>query len=150
MRISFGSVDHFEGWDRFPAFVRSLILENRLKRVAEIGAGANPALSPEFAHDHRLEYLAVDEDEAELKKAQGDKLTVYDVCEKACRIPGAPYDLVFGRMAAEHFRDAYAAYDNMLHSLVPGGIVVQSFACLYSVPFLVNRLVPESVSDLLL
>src|SRR5450755_3642966 len=110
MRISFGTVDSFEGWEKFPPYVASMILENGLKRVAEIGAGANPALNPEFAHGHQLEYLAIDEDESELRKAQGGTLTVYDVCEKACTFPGAPYDLIFGRMAAEHFRDAYTAY----------------------------------------
>lgn len=150
MRVSFRSVDNFEGWQAFPPFIGSIILENRLQRVVEVGAGANPAISREFVEANRLEYLAIDRDAAELGKGEGDNLTVFDLCDKACIVPGAPYDLIFGRMAAEHFRDATAAYENMLQSLTPGGILVQSFACLSSLPFLVNAFTPEPISDFLL
>jgi SAM-dependent methyltransferase len=150
MRILYGTVENFEGWERFPILVAAIIREHGLKRVAEIGAGANPAVSPDFVRQNRLHYLAVDEDESELKKAVGGNLLAFDICRKESLLPGAPYDLVLGRMTAEHFRDASSAYHNMFHSLAPGGILVQSFACLYSSPFLVNRFMPEAICDWML
>jgi len=150
LQTSYLPVDQFEGWGRFPGFIESVIQQYGATRVAEIGAGANPAIGAEFARAHRLEYLALDEDENEIRKANGARMALFDICRSSSTIPGAPYHLIFGRMTAEHFRDADAAYGNMIRSLAPGGIVVQSFACLYSLPFLVNRLTPERVAAPLL
>jgi hypothetical protein len=57
MKILFDHLDQFQGWpitersgdDRNNvAFLKSLILQNGLQRICEVGAGANPALDVEW------------------------------------------------------------------------------------------------------
>jgi SAM-dependent methyltransferase len=154
MVVTFRSVDEFEGWDKFPAFIEKVIANYSPKRVCEIGAGANPAIGPDVVRKHGLQFCAVDEVETELLKSgvAGTETTatsVYDVCAPDAPVPGAPYDLIFSRMTAEHFRDSDHAYRNMLHALAPGGLSVHCFATLYALPFVLNRMLPDSVSDFL-
>lgn len=149
MKITFRSVEDFEGWYRFPGFIEEVIASQRGKRVCEIGAGANPALGPDEIRRHGLEFRAVDEVEGELLKSGMKETSVFDVCLPNARVPGAPYDVIFSRMTAEHFRDPLHAYKNMLQALVPGGLSVHCFATLYALPFVVNRLVPDRISDML-
>src|ERR1700745_2191713 len=128
MKITFGSVDDFEGWYKFPAFIEDIISTQPVKRVCEIGAGATPALADETIRRRGLTFRAVDEVEDELLKSGRNQTTVYDVCQPGAPVPGAPYDLVFSRMTAEHFREPRNAYRNMLQALVPGGLSVHCFA----------------------
>lgn len=147
MKISFRSVDEFEGWYKFPAFIEETLSAHSAKRVCEIGAGANPALTSDAIQRHRLEFRAVDEVATELQKSGMGESYVYDVCGSGTPVPGAPYDLIFSRMTAEHFRDPRNAYRNIYEALVPGGLSVHCFATLYSLPFLLNRLLPDRLSD---
>ncbi len=73
-----------------------------------------------------------------------------DICTPDSQIPGAPYDLIFSRMTAEHFRDAEAAHANIFRALRPGGLALHSFATLYSLPFVANRFMPDQLSERLL
>jgi SAM-dependent methyltransferase len=148
MIVTFRKVDDFEGWDKFPAFIEEVIARNSLTRVCEIGAGANPAISRDTIRNHGLTFRAADQVEAELLKAGTPDTSVYDVCADA-PVPGAPYDLIFSRMTAEHFRNPVCAYINMFKALKPGGLGVHSFATLYALPFVLNRLLPDRVSDIL-
>jgi SAM-dependent methyltransferase len=149
MKITFRSVDEFEGWYKFPSFIEELIASQPGKRVCEIGAGANPALGYDAIRRHGVTFRAVDEVECELQKSGIQETSVCDVCAPGARVPGAPYDLIFSRMAAEHFRDPRHAYLNMREALVPGGLSVHCFATLYALPFVVNRLLPDRVTDFL-
>jgi SAM-dependent methyltransferase len=148
MVITFRQVDEFEGWQKFPAFIEDVIARNSAKRVCEIGAGANPAVGQDAIHKYGLTFRAADQVEEELLKSEMVETSVYDVCATA-PMPGAPYDLIFSRMAAEHFRDPERAYANMFEALGPGGLAVHSFATLYALPFLLNRMLPDRVSDFL-
>jgi SAM-dependent methyltransferase len=148
MNVSFRQVDEFEGWDKFPAFIEEVIAGNSAKRVCEIGAGANPAIDRDAIGKYGLTFRAVDQVEGELVKSGRAETSVYDVCAEA-PVPGAPYDLIFSRMAAEHFRDPGCAYTNIFEALAPGGLAVHSFATLYALPFVLNRVLPDRVSDFL-
>jgi SAM-dependent methyltransferase len=159
MKIVFDHLDKFQGWridersgdDRDNvALLKSLIVQQGLKRVCEVGAGANPALDENFIAREGLTYIALDEHESELEKAKRSDVAVFDICAPDADIPGAPYDLVYSRMTAEHFRDADAAHRNMFRALRPGGFALHSFATLYSLPFLANRLIPDGFSELML
>jgi hypothetical protein len=149
MNVTFRSVDEFEGWDKCPAFIEEVIARHSPRRVCEIGAGANPAIGSDAIRRHRLQFRAVDEVEGELLKSGMTETSVYDVCAADAAVPGAPYDLVFSRMAAEHFRDPCQAYKNMFEALAPGGLSVHCFATLYALPFVLNRLLPDRLSDFL-
>ena len=148
MVITFRQVDEFEGWDKFPAFIEEVIARNSVKRVCEIGAGANPAIGQDAIRKCGLTFRAVDQVEGELLKSGMAETSVYDVCA-GDPVPGAPYDLIFSRMTAEHFRDPARAYCNMFEALTAGGLAVHSFATLYALPFVLNCMLPDLVSDFL-
>lgn len=149
MTVSFRRFDEFEGWDKFPGFIEEVIATYSPKRVCEIGAGANPAMSQDAIRRHGLQFRAVDEVEGELLKSGRSETFVYDVCATNAPVPGAPYDLIFSRMTAEHFRDPGHAYRNMFRALAPGGLSVHCFATLYALPFVLNRLLPDRLSGFL-
>jgi SAM-dependent methyltransferase len=148
MLVTFQQFDEFEGWDKFPAFIENVIANSSAKRVCEIGAGANPAIDREAIRKYGLTFRAADQVEGELLKSGSAETSVYDVCADT-PMPGAPYDLIFSRMTAEHFREPQRAYMNMFHALAPGGLAVHSFATLYALPFILNRVLPDRVSDFL-
>jgi SAM-dependent methyltransferase len=154
MMITFKSVfddNGFEGWERFPCLIEQIITSApQINRVCEVGAGANPCLSPEFIASHGLLYRAVDESSKETAKAGRDDSGVFDICKEGSPLPGGPYDLICSRMTAEHFRDAKNAHDNIYRSLTPGGVVVHSFATMYSLPYLLNLILPGRVTSSLL
>ncbi|SPE25595.1 hypothetical protein SBA2_260085 [Acidobacteriia bacterium SbA2] len=119
MIVTFRTVDEFEGWDKFPAFIEQVIASQSSKRVCEIGAGANPAISQDAVRKHVLQFRAVDEVETELLKSgmtETGMTQTYDVCAPDAPVPGAPYDLIFSRMTAEHFRAPDHAYKNMFQA----------------------------------
>jgi hypothetical protein len=69
MKIRFEHLDRFQGWriderigdDRDNvALLKDLVTRHDLKRVCEVGAGANPALDENFVKLRGLTYLAVD------------------------------------------------------------------------------------------
>src|ERR1700685_1447045 len=98
MMITFRNVDEFEGWYKFPGFIDEVIATHSLKRICEIGAGANPAIGPDVIRSRGLQFCAVDEVETELAKSGMAQTSVYDVCAENAPVPGAPYDLIFSRM----------------------------------------------------
>jgi SAM-dependent methyltransferase len=150
MIVTFRSFQDFEGWSKFPSFIEELIVANSSMRICEIGAGANPALTQEMVLKHGLQYKAIDESENEVAKSNMAEMSAVDICTVCDKLQGSPYDMIISRMAAEHFQDATKAYRNMFESLAPNGLCVHSFATLYSMPFLLNRLLPDSVTDYLL
>jgi len=67
---------HYElwgtAWDRFAAHVRELVARDEVRRVCEIGAGANSALSRQLVRDHQLDDVLLDVSQDELDKAPDD------------------------------------------------------------------------------
>jgi hypothetical protein len=53
-------------------------------------------------------------------------------------------------MVNEHIRDGERYYRNIHDMLSPGGITAHWFSTLYALPFLINRLLPDKVTDFLL
>lgn len=121
--------------------------------VCELGGGARPALDVDFLNRYGLACLVVDVSERELQKAPpGYATLVGDVSseEFATGKHDASYDLVFSRVLAEHVRDARRFHENARRLLRPGGVAMHFFPTLWWPPFLVNRVLPESVSERLL
>jgi hypothetical protein len=149
MTVTFRDVAEFEGWDKFPGFIEQVIARHALRRVCEVGAGANPALSPDVVRRYGLYYRATDESSSEMQKSGMAETAVCDVCQQDAAIPGAPYDLIFSRMTAEHFRDSASAFRNMLRALAPGGLSVHCFATFYTLPFVLNRVLSDGLANFL-
>lgn len=127
--------------------VRELVERTKVRRVCEVGGGANPALSPDFVAEHQLDYLLVDVAEEELAKAPSAYARlVADAASPEFEPPGE-YDLVFTITVAEHIRRPDVFHRNVLRVLVPGGRAFHFFSTLYALPFLANRLLPERLAD---
>jgi SAM-dependent methyltransferase len=119
-------------------------LAREADRICEVGAGANPLL------DARPGYTLLDISEDELAKVgPGYDTAVADVCSPSFDPPGE-FDLVFSLSTAEHVRDPRRFHENVRRLLRPGGLAVHHFPTLYALPFVVNRLLPQGVSERLL
>jgi SAM-dependent methyltransferase len=115
-----------------------------------VGGGANPVFSMQFVNDHRLDCTVLDISRAELEKApKGYKKLIQDI-EAVDFIPADQFDLVVTKMMAEHLRNGKQFHKNIFSMLKPGGLAVHYFPTLYALPFLVNKLLPESLSSFLL
>lgn len=148
--IKFNDVEEFPGWEKMPSLIKNLIDKYEVKSVLEIGAGANPTLGASEINFRKLNYTISDVDTGEIEKANHiyNKI-ILDLCAKDCTYSGA-FDMIFSRMAAEHFYSGKIFHKNLYKILKPGGISVHCFSTLYALPFLINKLIPQIVSKYLL
>jgi 2-polyprenyl-3-methyl-5-hydroxy-6-metoxy-1,4-benzoquinol methylase len=137
-------------WNEYIDFVKGFVLQYSAIKICDIGGGANPILPLQFIHDNHLDCTVLDISSAELDKApEGYKKLIQDI-EAESFIPANQFDLVITKMIAEHLRDGRLFHKNIFSMLKPGGIAVHYFPTLYALPFLVNRLVPEKLSSVML
>ncbi|HVV37157.1 MAG TPA: methyltransferase domain-containing protein [Acidimicrobiales bacterium] len=142
----YGVRQDFPGIKRAAAFFGDLIDREGARSVLEIGAGANPTLSP----DDGMRYVLNDVDEVELAKAGPGYATLLGDVSAPGWQAGEQFDFIFSRMVNEHVADGATYYGNIFRALRPGGLTVHCFSTLYAFPFVVNRLLPESVSHVVL
>jgi SAM-dependent methyltransferase len=137
----------------FNAFVEAWLERTGSVQVADLGGGANPLLSPEFVRRNGLEYTVIDVAQAELDKGPREfrKLRA-DLAAREFAWDGEQpqFDLVFSRMLAEHVPSGERFHRNVRQLLAPGGVAVHCFPTLYALPFVLNRLASERLSDWLL
>lgn len=139
-----------ESWSDIEQLIPSLILENKCRKICEIGAGANPFLVDEFIQENEISYTLVDIDQDELEKGHNDYVKKninfasnnFEVEEK--------YDFIFSHMTLEHIKHPKIFHQNVLKSLHDGGLVVHFFATLFSVPSCINLMLPEVISKKIL
>lgn len=139
-----------ETWQDFKASVMGLIEGRSLTMVCEAGAGANPLLSVDFVEENDVEYTVLDISRDELAKGppEFDRI-VADIASPRLAT-GKKFELVFSKMLAEHTPNARQFHSNVLDMLVEGGLAVHLFPTLYALPFLVNRLLPEAMTQRIL
>lgn len=119
-------------------------------RICEIGGGANPALSLDFVRKHRLKYTIVDISADELDKAPREYNKVLTDLSAPQHALHDEFDFVFSMWCCEHVKEAATFHRNIFDRLVPGGQALHLFPTLFSPPFVVNRLMPEWLSEPLL
>ena len=101
-----------------------------------------------------LDYIVLDESEDELAKTPSGYQTVSgsildpDAVDKLIRDRGA-FDVVVSRWTAEHVPDGRRFHEQVFNILRPGGTAVHLFPTLYSPPFVLNRVLPARVSNVL-
>jgi 2-polyprenyl-3-methyl-5-hydroxy-6-metoxy-1,4-benzoquinol methylase len=141
---------HANGLQGFEASVRDLIARRGIRRVCEVGAGANPILSLDMVREHGLEYVTVDASAEELAKApEGYTKIQADVTSPGFSLDGN-YELVFSKFLAEHVADGEVFHRNVYRLLAPGGLAYHFFPTLFAFPFVVNRLLPDRLSEAIL
>lgn len=135
----------------YEAFLQRIIETRGIRTVCDIGGGANPALPLAYIRQHNLEYTVLDISESELQKAPPEYHKIAADIASPGFSPGAgKFDLVFSKMLAEHINNAPQFHANIAKMLAPNGVAVHFFPTLYALPFMVNRLIPESLSDRML
>lgn len=140
-----------EAWNNHHSYLTDLIIRKKLKKVCEIGGGANPLLSLPFILQHNLEYTVLDVSAEELSKAPEGYIKVLgDITRDNMDHFEKNHDLIFSKMLAEHVADGVKFHQNIKQLLKPGGIAFHFFPTLYSIPFTLNKIIPESLSMKLL
>jgi 2-polyprenyl-3-methyl-5-hydroxy-6-metoxy-1,4-benzoquinol methylase len=141
----------FDVWTDFPAAVRRLAARPEVVRVCDLGGGANPILPLADIAELALRYEILDVSAEELAKAPSGYATVQaDALDPAFARDHGPFDLVASGFIAEHVPDPARFHANVLAALSPGGYAVHAFPTLYEPAFVLNRLLPDSVTGPLL
>ena len=119
-------------------------------KICELGGGASPAVELDFLGQNGLDCLVVDISESELRKAPpGYATLVGDVSSPEFKTPehDGNYDFVFSRVVAEHVPDARQFHLNIRRLLRPGGIAMHFFPTLWWPPYVLNRILPETLAE---
>lgn len=136
-----GYVSAFRG---YAGFISDLIERHQLVRLCEVGGGASPMLQVDEIERRGLELTIVDCSEDELDKAPpAYQRVVADIADPDFSPPGR-FDLVFSKMLAEHVVDAEQFHRNTRALLRDDGFAVHFFPTLTTLPFFVNRYIPEA------
>lgn len=143
--------DNVWAWDNFHATVVHLAKRLRATRILEIGGGRSPMFSGEEITELGVDYVVNDRVQRELDKAPpfGSKAR-FDIAGAATELPNdllCTVDLVFSKMVFEHVSDAISAYTNIHALLRPNGVGLNFHPVLYSPPFIINRILPEHLSN---
>lgn len=147
-RISYQDIDSL--WKGYDEYVRELARREGAQHVAELGGGANPIIGDNDKWGFAPHRIVVDISATELAKAGSDVETrVLDLCKP---VPDGRevYDIVFSKMLCEHVPDGRAFHQNCFDLLRPGGLAVHYFPTLYTLPFVLNRMIPEKTARRLL
>lgn len=140
----------YDAWFGFDDFLRELIVQRGLRRICEIGGGANPSLPLDFIREHGLEYTVLDISEEELAKAPDGYRKLHQDIMAPDFAQFNNFDLAFSRMVAEHVASGEIFHRNVRRLLRDGGMAFHYFPTLYTLPYVFNLLIPESVSGRLL
>lgn len=148
MKISYGYYE--DGWAGFENLIKNYALKENAKKICDVGGGANPLLSPDFITEHQLDYSIIDLSSTELQKVSDEyKKIIIDICQPDLILPDK-YDLVFSKMLAEHLRSPLSFHKNIFNMLSSGGKAIHFFPTLYTLPFIVNKILPDAVSKILM
>ncbi|GIX17753.1 MAG: hypothetical protein KatS3mg119_1939 [Rhodothalassiaceae bacterium] len=138
-----------EGWSSFEERAYELIRSYGANRILEVGGGANPTFTLDMIRRLGLDYHVLDISEEELNKApDGYQKIVADICKY--KSDDKKYDFIFSKMLAEHVPDGKAFHKNIYNLLSSGGVAFHFFPTLYAFPFVVNKLIPEALSQSIL
>ena len=152
MVFRFDTHHEFPGWDKASTLILRLIEQHHCKRILEVGGGANPCLSLDAIAAYDLDYTTNDVSPVELAKAD-DRYKTLCLDVGGALPPAAPresFDLIFSRMVNEHVADGARYYRNIYQLLSRGGYTFHCFSTPFTLPFVVNRVLPERLSSLLL
>jgi SAM-dependent methyltransferase len=130
------------------AFVEEWATSHPRARICEIGAGANPVLGADTVTVH--DYVVIDIDAGELAKCRaGISRVQADIAAPDFTPPGQ-YDLVISNTLAEHVSDGAQFHRNVHRLLKPDGVAAHFFPTLWTLPFVLNRVVPDRLTGRLL
>lgn len=126
--------------------LRELAKRSDIKKVCDIGGGANPLLSLNEIKEYGLEYTILDISSDELAKApDGYSKLQIDITDSELYL-NEKFDLVVSKFLAEHVPSGHDFHKNVFNLLRNGGYAFHYFPTLYNLPFLANLLLAEKFS----
>ncbi len=137
-------------WANFSSYIQGLLKEHQPQVICDIGGGKNPLLAVDYLRKHQLECTILDISRDELDKAPTGYRKLLQNIEALEFHINSQFDFVYSRMLAEHIHNGLAFHKNVYAMLKPGGIAVHLFPTLFAMPFLINKIMPEGISSVLL
>jgi SAM-dependent methyltransferase len=139
-------------WFQFKGTMLAAIKAFDATSILEVGGGRCPTFSEEEIVPLNISYTINDIDQSELDLAPNYvHKQCFDIGGNGVANIKERYDFVFSRFVFEHLTDAKRAYENIFGLLKPGGVCLNYYPCLYTLPFVINKLLPtEKMSSRLL
>jgi SAM-dependent methyltransferase len=145
-------------WENYKATVLAFAREASQRRgtparVLEIGGGRDPLFHPDVARAAGMAITVNDIDADELARApEAFARAHFDISGDLGQAGAATgvYDLIVSQMVMEHVAGVPRAWANIHALLAPGGVALAFFPTLYAPPFVINRMIPEALSQRLL
>lgn len=137
------AVDCLTLWHEFDETLSRLMNTHRPHDVCELGGGRRPALSRAEVDRRGVRYVLLDADADELAAAPDWCDTIRADAASSDFAIEDRFDFAFSRMLAEHVTDGRRFHANVHRALRPGGVAFHFFPTMFTVPFVVNKLLPE-------
>jgi SAM-dependent methyltransferase len=133
-------------WHNYKTTIRHLARTFGARRMLEIGAGRRPLFGLDELRSLHAELTVNDISAEELALLPpGYRQARFDISGQMDAAQNGTIDLAFSRMVFEHVEDAQRAWSNVHALLAPGGVALAFVPTLFSVPFLVNWLLPDAL-----
>jgi SAM-dependent methyltransferase len=136
-------------WENYKRVIADLCRALGAKRIVEIGGGRDPLFSRAEIETLGVDMMVNDISADELAVLPaGYRTACFDVAgdiENVAHLRGS-LDLAFSRMVFEHVEDGQRAWANLYELLAPGGVALAFIPTLYSVPFVINWLLPDDLA----
>jgi SAM-dependent methyltransferase len=141
-------------WRNYRATVENLVEHGSGRSVIEIGGGRSPLFAETDIRRLGVDYTANDISPRELSLAPDwARKACFDVqaADRSAVEPFAGrYDLAMSKMVMEHVESYERAYQTIYQLLRPGGVTLAFHPTLFALPFLINHMIPEKLSDRIL
>ena len=136
-------------WANYERVVRELASRLGAKRLLEVGGGRDPLFTTDEIDRLGVEVTINDIAPGELAVLPKTyKTACFDVAGDLTPVADrrGHFDLAFSRMVFEHVADGQKAWSNLYEMLAPGGVGLAFMPTLYTLPFVVNLLLPDKLA----
>lgn len=141
---------HLAAFRDFPSTLYGLVARYPNAKVLELGGGRAPSFPIHDMPKNIASYTVNDIDPSELARASDDyDKACFDVTGDVSAFNGQ-YDIIFSRTLIEHVADGRKMHRNVRDLLRPGGVAFHMAPTLYALPFVINKLLPETLSTKIL
>jgi hypothetical protein len=133
------------GIDGYPDKLREIVSHYEGGDLLELGGGRRPSFTLDDMPVKLNSYTVNDISADELALAPPEyRKACFDVSGDVSNFEGR-YDVVFSRFLAEHVKDGYAMHKNVHAVLKKGGVAFHLIPTLWASPFVINRMLPETL-----
>ena len=126
--------------------VWKIIKDEKPRRVMEIGGTTSRSTGDKAMPDYVESFTISDISADELAHVSDEFRTLQiDACGDVSHVD-QKFDLIMSKFCGEHMPDGKQFHKNMHHLLADGGVAVHLVPTLFASPFLINWLLPESLT----